>query len=216
MAPNHPPGANKGAAPQAEGSPPPRHDGAATSDRGLMEEVVRDLTEQNQHARAEDGAGTDHQRDPQKEAERARTVHVDSDSGFRAPVGAAAARAYMPAQTLEPAPAATIEPHTVKLEDPRRLPTLRLPRMRKEVVLEEGKGRTGRVAAPEDTLPPMRAPVGVTMRPQPAKLSGWVLGLIISAVVAVLVIALAVRFWPASSLPGAPSGTPSTQPHPPK
>jgi hypothetical protein len=223
MAPNHPPGENKGSQPKAEGSASAHQDGSAPNDTALMEEVVRELSEQNEHARTDGAFEAEPARKPGQETPIPRTVRLDGDSGFRTPAGAPAARAYLPARTLEPGqsepPEMPLEMPSVKVEDPRRLPTLRLPRMRKELVQEEGKGRTaraGRSLMPDDTGtgPTLRSAVGISSRPKPAKLSGWVLAIVVLSIVALVIVALAVRYLPASSVPGAASSTPSAGPNP--
>src|SRR5262245_16246097 len=134
---DHPPGENSGKQPETEGSPPAQN-APARDDAAFMEEVVRELAEQNDHARSEEVSTPD----PKKaETERPRTVRVDRDSGFRTPEGVSSARAYLPAKTVAPGHSEPVEIETVKVEDPRRMPTIRIPRQRKEVVSTEGKGR---------------------------------------------------------------------------
>lgn len=143
-------------------------------------------------------------------AERPRTVRVERDSGFRTAEGVAAARAYLPAKTVAPGRTEPIEVETVKVSDPRKLPTIRLPRERREEILREGAGRGPRVALPEDSAPTLRSAPAKPPSPQAERstLALWIAGVVAVAVFGVLVVALAARFWPSVAARPAPSIAP--------
>lgn len=228
---SHPPGekATHTPDPEAEGSPPERGDtsvreaspardgdGATAEkksgrgDPAFMEEVLAELSAQNDHAAGD--------KKVEGESARPRTVRVTRDQGFRTPEGVASARAYLPARTVSPGQTAPVDAPTVKVEDPRRLPTVRLPRQRIAATPAEGKGRAARGLASksivsEDTSPTLRSAAGAVLpKPKRASLSRWTIALIVAAIAGVVLVALAARYLPARMLPGAPSPGSSATP----
>jgi hypothetical protein len=145
-------------------------------------------------------------------AERPRTVRVERDSGFRTPEGVATARAYLPAKTLSPGRTEPIEVETVKVNDPRKLPTMRLPRDRRSEAPADGSSTRPRPAPAEEGAPTLRSlpESSSSVFPQRLSLSFWIAGVVGVAVFGVLLVALAARFWP--SVVARPS--PSVEPGP--
>lgn len=159
-------------------------------------------------------------RAPEPAAERLRTVRVERDSGFRTPEGVATARAYLPAKTLSPGRTGPIEIEPVKVNDPRKLPTMRLPRDRRSEAPADGGGARSRPApAEEGSATPRSAPASSSsVFPQRLGLTFWIAGVVGVAVFGVLLVALAARFWP--SVVARPSssvepGPPASRPAPP-
>jgi hypothetical protein len=158
------------------------------------------------------------------EPERLRTVRVDSDSGFRTPEGIATARAYLPAKTLTPGRTEKIEIETVKVSDPRKLPTVRLPRDRRF----EASAESSAAGSPPSPAPSPAEEDASTLRAVPASPSAasawrpslrfWIAGVVGVALFSALVVALAARFWPSVDARPSPSSepvTPSGHPSPP-
>lgn len=112
-----------------------------------MEQILLELSAQNEHARAEASPRPADPTPATPEAPRARTVRVERDSEFRTPEGVPSARAYLPARTLAPGRTEPIDTETVRVSDPRRLPTVRLPRDRNNTPAAEGSGRKPRAAS---------------------------------------------------------------------
>ncbi len=150
--------------------------------------------------------------EPAPAAERPRTVRVERDSGFRTPEGVATARAYLPAKTLSPGRTEPIEVETVKVSDPRKLPTMRLPRDRRAEAPAAGSGSkshgSGAAARPaEEGAPTLRSvpASSSSVFPQRLSLSFWIACVVGVAVFGVLLVALAARFWPSVTARPSPS-----------
>lgn len=221
--------AGPSAPPSARAVLAPREGGRGDTD--FMEEIVRELSAQNEIARASSGVPSTRETPVSgavaaapdtassmpsrgdisgEQIARPRTVRVDRDSGFRTPEGVASARAYLPVKTVAPGRSAEVEIETVKVSDPRRLPTVRIDRERR--VAREGSdtarsGRRPRAASPDDSAPTLRSAPGLKAEPKSAPVSFWVGAVVLAAVVGILVVALAARLWP-----GPPDPPPSPQP----
>lgn len=223
MAPKRPAGVQNGMEPAARGAPTPGQRTTSRGDVAFMEEVVRELAAQNEHARGElPLVAGEKAAAPAASTERPRTVRVDRDSGFRTAEGVATARAYLPARTLAPGRTEPVETETVKVSDPRRLPTVRLPRDRdSSPSSSEGSARpsqpsspvgSARPSVPEDSAPTLRsAPVPSSRPAERSVLGFWIGGVILVALAGVLVVMLAARMWPQGSMPG---GSPTASPAP--
>jgi hypothetical protein len=233
MAPKRPPEAESGNTPEARGATrqrAPRSGESSRDDISFMEEVVRELAAQNEQARSDSPPEPATLDFPPASAERPRTVRVERDSGFRTPEGISSARAYLPARTLSPGRSETIETETVQVNDPRKLPTMRVARARRQVGAPEGSGRGPRTSSPgdeperdslpEDSLlrdslsgdsaPTLRSAPGVAVKPQ-RPLGPWIAGLILLAVTGAFVVAVASRGWTLRSLGGSAVSSPGPQ-----
>jgi hypothetical protein len=212
MTPKRPRGEESGSEPGTEASVRSasiRRDGPPPEDTAFMEEVLRELSEQNEQARV---SSAERPAEPPPAAEagsvpRPRTVRVERDSEFRTPEGVPSARAYLPARTLAPGRAEPVDPETVRVNDPRKLPTLRLPRpKKKEASPDSGapSGRARRNSLPDDNAPTLRSaaqPVNGARRPEITRWIGWVVA---AAITGALVVALAARFRASPPRPSAP------------
>ena len=168
-----------------------------------MEEILLELSAQNEQARSNGGlrrarreAATAKRSDPPAATEKPGTVHVPRDGAFRTPEGTANARAYLPAKTLAPNPSGPIEIATVKVSDPRRLPTVRVPRHRN--VRGVGSSLPGAVDESVPTLrsgsPEASAQAEVkTISARPVHAAWWVASLTLVAIAAVIALLIAVR-----------------------
>lgn len=217
---------------------------APGADTAFMEQVLLELSAQNEHARQEQGtepgapaapaargaappAGSPSgaapgASPPGAPPPRTRTVRVERDSEFRTPEGIPSARAYLPARTLAPGHTEPIEADRVRVADPRRLPTVRLPRDRRDPAPRKSPGRAPQVASglarspewsapvPDETAPTLRSASPALMPPRRLDTRKWIGWLIAAALVGALVVA-AIRFR--SSRSGAsPSPAPSPGP----
>lgn len=214
MAPKRPPGEESGSEQGIGASPRPTcasGEGAPGEDIPFMEQVLLELSVQNEHARAEAENGQPPAAAPPAGADgsppRPRTVRVERDSEFRTPEGVPSARAYLPAKTLPPGRTEPIDTETVRVSDPRKLPTVRLPtRERKgSSGTEEGRGRGPRAAALDDNAPTLRSASPLFARERPRETRRWVGWMVFAALAGVLVVALAARF---RSSPARPSPSP--------
>jgi hypothetical protein len=207
MAPKHLRGAETGFEPKSAAgavSPSVRREGPPREDTAFMEEIVRELAAQNEHARSDGASSSTPGGAPIASTGRPRTVRVERDSGFRTPEGVPSARAYLPVRTVAPGRTEPMETETVKVSDPRRLPTVKVPRERDDsgkTVITQPARRMGHL---EDSAPTLRsAPAAaVPSEPPRASLAFWIGAVILAALAGVLVVALAARFWPAVSAQG--------------
>ena len=148
---------------------------------------------------------------PPPAAERVRTVHVDGDGAFRTPEGVTTARAYLPAKALAPGRTEAIERETVKVTDPRKLPTMRLPRERRAEAPSAAGSPSERTPVSEGDAStrssvPASSPAVSSRRPG---VRFWIAGVVGVAVFGALLVALAARFWP--SVDARPSPAPSSE-----
>lgn len=196
---------------------------AAGEDTAFMEQILNELSAQNEHARSErtlsspsagaaahptQGAGAarspeaSHAQAGAPSALRSPTIRVERDRGFRTDEGTPSARAYLPSRTLSPGPTAPHETATVHVSDPRRLPTVRVPRDRDSSAPSAPPRRS--VPPPEDVVPTLRSAPG--LHPHEASSSAvrwWLGGVMVAAVAGAIAVTLAVRFW---SVPANASG----------
>ncbi len=206
-------------------------------DTAFMEQILRELSAQNEHARSPLSTGprsaANHgplearsERTPDAQsrevtapvtqgpsaphAVRSPTVRVERDGGFRTDEGTPSARAYLPSRTLAPGRSAPHETVSVHVSDPRRLPTLRVPRDR---VSSTSSSRRGSIPPPEDVVPTLRsAPERMPQEAPPSTVRWWIGALMIAAVAGAIAVTLAAHLWsaPASaSGAGAGSATPT-------
>jgi hypothetical protein len=221
MAPKRPRGEESGSEPGigAPVSPPSGEREARGGDIAFMEQILLELSEQNEHARAE---GMQRSGEPAPDAAgaappRPQTVRVDRDSEFRTPEGIPSARAYLPSKTLAPGRKEEIDTETVRVADPRKLPTMR--RMSRPNAQPATDGRRERFrSSSDDNAPTLRSAAPVAAdghRPETRRWIGWV---VVAAVAGALVVALAARFGAAPARPPRPvvsveapsvNGTPS-------
>lgn len=162
-----------------------------------MEEILRELSAQNEQAQA-NGAVRRGLRDSATATRRdgaGPTIHVERDGAFRTPEGTPSARAYLPAKTLAPTPSAPIEIATVRVADPRRLPTVRVPR----------KHERGGLASPlpDEGVPTLRsgapadgAPKEILPDARRSHMGWWVAGMAALALAAAVAVAIAVHGLP--------------------
>lgn len=211
MAPKRPPGEESGSEQGIGVSPRPTcasSEGAPGEDVPFMEQVLLELSVQNENARAgaDDGQRTAAAPPAVADPPRTRTVRVERDSEFRTPEGVPSARAYLPARTLAPGRNEPIDTETVRVSDPRKLPTVRLPpREQKDPSSTEGRGRGPRASALDDNAPTLRSasPLFATERPRETR--RWVGWVVFAALAGVLLVAFAARF---RSGPARPSPSP--------
>ncbi len=205
-APKRPRGEQQSAEPESGADMPRsaiRSQGPA-EDTNFMEEILRELSAQNEQARSNGGlrralreAASVKRSDPPAAPERPSTVHVERDGAFRVPEGTVSVKAYLPAKTLAPNPSAPIEIATVKVSDPRRLPTVRVPRNRGP----RGVGSSLHVAGPDESVPTLRSgapgdpsPKEVpTISARPIHAAWWVASMTLVAIAVVIVLMLVVR-----------------------
>jgi hypothetical protein len=139
------------------------------------------------------------------DADEATTERTSGD--FRAPEGAQSASVHVPSLTIKPRPTEKIETVTVQVDDPRRWPTVRLPREKKPPPVETARsGRAPRGGPPEDTAPTLRSSINAAPAPAPAPrrslVRWWAIGVVIAALASGIIVALASHIW--SSGPEAP------------
>lgn len=203
-APNRPPGEQSGAEPESgvAASRSAMRPQAPAEDTSFMEEILLELSAQNEQARSNGGLrrarreAASKRSDPPAATEKQATVHVPRDGAFRTAEGTPSARAYLPAKTLAPNPSGPIEIATVKVSDPRRLPTVRVPRHRSA----RGVGSSLPVS-PDESVPTLRsggpgAPSPTeapTISARPIHAAWWVASLTLVAIAAVIVLLIAVR-----------------------
>ncbi len=159
-----------------------------------MEQILRELSEQNEHARVDrtpraPAAGTGARLAADVAAgalspSRSPVIRVERDRGFRTAEGTPNARAYLPAKTLAPGRSAPLPTATVHVADPRRLPTLRVPRAR----------------APSVAPASERAPES-----RPLAMRWWLGAVVLAAIAGAIVVLLAARI---GSAPASASGSP--------
>ncbi len=126
-------------------------------------------------------------------SEQARVVSIPPSTSsrpgdFLAPTDAAAAAAYVPEITVAPATARPVERETVKLSDPRKMPTMRLPRKAKEEPVPEP------VSVPAQSVSQTRFSTV-----QPSESGVWVFGVVVAGLLMALAVAIVIRLWPSSS-----------------
>lgn len=194
------------------------------ADTAFMEQVLLELSTQNEHARHGGGGepGASEERPVQGSTPaRTRTVRVERDSEFRTPEGVPSARAYLASKTVAPGRSAPVEADRVRLEDPRRLPTVRLPRERRTTGPKNAPGRAPKPAStpehldwttpvPDETAPTLRSASPALMPPRPSQSRRWI-GLVVAVALVGALIVAAVRFrasTPGASPPSGSSGAP--------
>lgn len=212
MAPKRPrgekPGSEQGGG-EPLSAPSARRVGPPGDDIAFMEQVLLELSAQNEHARAETAQRAPEQAPagPDASPSRPRTIRVERDSEFRTPEGVASARAYLPARTVAPGRSEPMDTSTVLVEDPRKLPTMRLPRRPKQSPGAADEDREARAAAlallPDDNAPTLRSAAPVTADARRPEMKRWIGWVVAAAIAGVLVVAVAARFR--SPPPGPPS-----------
>lgn len=136
------------------------------------------------------------------------TVRVGREDEFRSPEGTSNARAYLPAKTLVPGHNAPVDKVRVRVNDPRRVPTVRLPREQKTTpAAADGRARGPRGAAgpaAAEPAPAQRSPLLTTARTTRAVSRPWVRWVVVAAIaVAIALLAAWIRSARAEPLPGA-------------
>lgn len=165
-----------------------------------MEQILRELSEQNEHARVDRtprapgaAAGARLVADVAAAAlspSRPPVIRVERDRGFRTAEGTSNARAYLPAKTVAPGRPAPLPTATVHVADPRRLPTLRVPRA---------------------VVPSARPHSRSASESRPMAVLWWVGAAVLAAIAGTIVVLLAARL---GVVPASASGIPprSTEP----
>lgn len=218
--------------------PPEREpQGSPGEDTTFMEQILLELSAQNEHARSERSERAARISTPPKVDPAGKTlshppiIHVRRDDSFRTGEGISRARAYLPVRTLPPNRAAPIETATVHIADPRRMPTMRVARPAEETAPSADTAPTmpsspspaplrsaprARRSVPpgEDIVPTLRSAPSRGVEEPPSRHVGvWIGGVAIVAVAGAIAVSLAVHFWsappPASAAPNG-TGAPST------
>jgi hypothetical protein len=195
---------------------------APGEDTAFMEQILRELSAQNEHARSErtsprpaagappttqeavasGSSAAPHAPLVASSALRSPTIRVARDGGFRTDEGTPSARAYLPSRTLSPGRTTPHETATVHVSDPRRLPTLRVPRDRDSSA--PSAPQRASAPPPEEVVPTLRSAPGQRSREASSSAVRWWLGgVMLVAVAGAIAVTLAVRFW---SVPSTASG----------
>ncbi|MFO0590309.1 MAG: hypothetical protein U0441_22390 [Polyangiaceae bacterium] len=201
-------------------------------DTTFMEEILLELSAQNEHARSERSQRAARISTPPKVDPAGKTmshppiIHVRRDDSFRTGEGMSRARAYLPVRTLPPNRAAPIETATVHIADPRRMPTMRVarpaedtaPSAQSEIVDPANAPPKRNASAPrarssvppgEDIVPTLRSAPSHGAEEHPPRRPGvWIGGVAIAAVALAVAVSLTVHYWssasPASAEPNGP------------
>lgn len=176
------------------------------------EQILSELSAQNERDKNdESGSAQADAASPAAEPEGPgpHTVRVGREEEFRSPEGTSNARAYLPARTLTPGRNAPVDKVRVRVNDPRRVPTVRLPREQKIAPTPaDGRARGPRAAggpAAAEAAPAQRSSALLTTaRTTRAVSRPWVRWVVVAAIaVAIALLAAWIRSARAEPLPGA-------------
>lgn len=185
-----------------------------SGDTAFMEQVLLELSAQNEHAREEQERAAPSA--PDTLPPRPRTVRVERDSEFRTPEGVPSARAYLPARTLAPGRSEPIDPDRVHVADPRKLPTVRIARPRGDASRKERPAPASSrepsseptldwsSPVPDETAPTLRSASPQLARLRPPETRRWIGWVLFAAVAGVLLVALMARLRATTERPSPP------------